>query len=999
MIKILAVDGHALAYRSYYAMNAQELTNKDGMPTGAVFGFFRNVLSMVKQIEPDNLIFVFDPPRKTFRSEIFPEYKSNRKETPDDLRFQIDEIQEIIRSLGYPLWVPEEEEADDALASLAEFVKGNKDKELYLATNDKDLFAVLDENIYMLRSGRRASEYTLAGKEYPVNKWGVTCYQMTDFLSLMGDSSDFIPGVKGVGEKSAAKLIAEFDTLEKIYDRLDDVKPASVKKKLENDRENAFLSKKLVQLRKNVKPPFHIEEIKVWDDEQYLKNISIFKEKELPSLYSDYEKLINRRPARVRNKKNEPKAVSENTDSEAKDGIKDGFLFGGFDQFDEKLNFYKDKTVIVKNQQQWETIENEIMNLHDKMICIDTETTSKMPMEASLIGISIAYYHENGKYSFEDKKCEENQSIRLVYIPLPFPLKRIPDIESKNDYSGVEDPEVFLKKIKPLLEDDGIKKIGQNIKYDALVLKNHGVSLNGIFSDTMILSYLKNPEKREHNLDDLAQKFLGVRTISYKQLTGTGKKAKPLIEIPMEQIAAYAAEDAGLTLRLYGHLVSVLDDARVKKVYEEIDLPFIQILNRMEENGFRLDIEYLNKIGVKYNKRIQSLEKEIFDHAGKDFNLNSPAQLAAVLYEDLQIPVVKKTSGGKPSTDAGVLEQLKGSHPIVDAMLEYRLLNKLMGTYIDPLPKYIHPSTGKIHSSFSSVIAATGRITSSEPNLQNIPVKEEEGRAIRKAFIPGDGCRLLVLDYSQIELRILAHYTADKNLVDAFNNDEDIHDRAAFLMYSRFFNAEKSRWSEDIIHPDLTPVIDYSILEKMKKTPEFSKKRGMAKILNFSIMYGVTEFGLSKSMKISREEARSLIQLYFDMFPGVKEYMNRAEKDAFEKGYSENYFGRRRNIPELDSKNHFKREAGRRLAINTPIQSTAADLLKIAMLKIQEFLEKNNHKTKMLLQVHDELIFDVPQNETEHILPAVKQIMETCVQFDVPLKVNGGYGENWEEAK
>lgn len=999
MKKILAVDGHALAYRSYYAMSGQELTNKDGMPTGTIYGFFRNILSMIKKINPDHLVFVFDPPRKSFRNDIFQDYKSNRKETPDDLRYQIDEIKEMIQHLDYPLWVPEKEEADDALATLAESIQKKKDIELFLATNDKDLFAVLYENVYMLRSGRKSSDYDIVDSNYPYEKWGIDYHQVTDFLSLMGDSSDFIPGVKGIGEKSAAKLIVEFKTLENIYQNLDSVKPTSMKAKLEKDQENAFLSKKLVKLKKNILLPFSLQKLKSWDDEYYLKKISIFKEKEMFSLFNDFEKIIKRHSSRIREKaqKNSDKNNSKEKAIDSSDSIQafEGLLFEESNELSEKLKYYKDRTFIVKDLKSWSIIEEEIYNLKEKIISIDTETTSTMPMEASLIGISLAYYHKNGSYSYIDEKSSRELTIRLVYIPLPIKL----DISSKEEYKKLENPEELMNSIRPFFEDSKIKKIGQNIKYDELVLKNHGISLKGIIGDTMLLSYLKNPEKREHNLDDLALKYLDVKTISYKELTGTGKKAKALIEIPLEDVAAYASEDAGITLRLYAELISVLDDFNIRKVYKTIDLPFIEILNRMEENGFKLDSVYLNKLGLQYKEKISKLEKEIFDLAGKDFNLNSPIQLAEVLYNDLKIPIVKKTSGGKPSTDASVLEVLKGSHPIIDVMLSYRLLNKLLNTYIEPLPKYVNSITSRIHTSFSSVIAATGRITSSEPNLQNIPVKEEEGRAIRRAFIPAEKHRLLVLDYSQIELRILAHYTKDKNLVQAFINDEDIHDRAAYLLYSRFFDSEKLIWNDEILHTQLTPEIDYEILNKMKKTIEFSKKRNAAKILNFSIVYGVTEFGLSNSMKISREEAKSLIHLYFDMFPGVKEYMDLAEKEAFQKGYSENYFGRRRNIPELDSKNHFKREAGRRLAINTPIQSTAADLIKIAMMQIQEMIDSQKSKTSMLLQVHDELIFEVPEEETKDMMPKIRKIMESCVKFNVPLKVNGGYGQNWEEAK
>gem|GEM_PF-108635 len=991
MKKILAIDGHALSYRAYYAMAAQNLTNKDGIPTGAVMGFFRNIATMAKVIRPDFLVFVFDPSKKNFRHEIFPEYKSNRKPTPDDLKIQIEEIQSIIRNLELPLWIPENEEADDALASLATSIHGQKEYTLYLATADKDLMAILGDNVFMLRAGYKTGDYEILDTEYPKKKWGIPHDRIMDFLALMGDSSDFIPGVKGIGEKGAAALVAQFGSLEEIYENLDKISAKAVAKKLEDDRDNAFLSRDLVRLKTDIKVPFNFTKMDRWVNPSLEKKIRIFKEKEIQSVYNDFEKLFRSYPVEQKS----PAKVKDSGNKEAADMVSppylDEGLFGALeDSLDKRIERYALATRIIRKKADWDVCEQEIRNLENPEISVDTETTSKSPMEASLVGISIAYYHPSGGLVMEN-----GSNIKLLYIPATF--SRPESIHP--DYADVDDGPILLEALREVLEDESIIKIGQNIKYDMLVLQNHGIDLKGIRYDTMILSYLKNPEKREHNLDDLAAKYLGETTIEYKEITGTGKKTIPLVEIPLRTLSAYAGEDAGIALRLKDILVPETEKSGLMDLYRNIDLPFIYVLNKMEKNGCLVDREYLKKMSVDFTEKISILEKKIYEAAGRSFNLNSPQQLASVLYDELGLDMKKKTSGGKASTDASVLELLKGEHEVVDRMLEYRLANKLLGTYIDPLPGYIVSSTGRIHSSFSPVVAATGRITSSNPNLQNIPIKEEEGRQIRRAFIAEEGFSLLVFDYSQIELRILAHYSGDTNLTDAFLHGEDIHDKAAYLLYRRFFDETKNAWSEDIIHPGVIPDIDPQILAQMKQTPEFSRMRSKAKILNFSIVYGVTDFGLSNSMKISRAEAKSLISLYFEMFPGIRKYMENAEKSAREKGFSENYFGRRRYIPELSSSSHNMREAGRRLAINTPIQSTAADLIKVAMIDIQKMLEKRGSKTRMILQIHDELIFEVPEGEKEEVFVEIKKIMETCVEFRVPLVVSGGYGRNWDEAK
>jgi DNA polymerase-1 len=946
--KFVIVDGHAMAYRAHYALISHALTNSKNEPIETTFGFYRMVFKLLKELSPDYFTLTFDPPGKNFRNEIYSEYKANRKETPPELKLQIQEIQSIAQSLNMPMLVLDGFEADDIIASLTQKFE-NEEIEIIVVSGDKDLFSLLRDNVFLYRPVKGVSEFKVFSGADVVSEIGVSTHEIVDYMALTGDTSDNIPGVAGVGPKTASKLINEFHDLDNIYKNIDSVKPEGLKNKLVEFKENAYLSKTLVSLKTDIELGMELENFAWLSKPDLQHKISIFRDKELPSIYDEAKNLF---PAITGS---EPEHKTS------------------------KINQHMQ---IVTTLDQWNEIAPVLNRL--EMLAVDTETTSIHPMEAQLVGVSMSWKIDDTYYS--------------LYIPVVFDDKH----ERHFDYQNILEGAVCLEWLKPVLENPAIKKIGQNIKYDCLVLLNHGVTLQNIFADTMVISYMINPNLRKHNLDDMAWRHLQHETIKYKDLTGAGKKAKELTELPLESLALYAAEDAEVTLRLYEILSGQLTEIKLDDLYQTIDGPMIGLLAVMEKNGILVDPAYLGRLEKTCLENLNLIETSILEFAGEKFNINSTHELQEILFNKLQIVSKKKTAGGgNLSTDASALENIKDQHPIVEKILEYRTTSKLLNTYIVALPRFINPKTGRIHTSFSQTIAATGRLASSEPNLQNIPIKGEEGNAIRRAFVAPKGYDLLSLDYSQIELRILAHYSEDEKLIAAYMNDEDIHDQAAYLLFRHQFEPENSTWSKtgDFHLNNEGSTIDHEILKLMKASPDFSQKRSQAKILNFSIVYGVTEYGLSKNLSISIEEARNLIALYFINYPGIKKYMNETIERTREILYSENLFGRKRTVEDIQSKNRFSREAAERLAINNPIQSTAADLIKIAMLKIQKLIEKENLKSRLLLQIHDELLLEVPENEKDHTFNLVKNEMENVVELKVPLKVSGGFGKNWGEVK
>lgn len=976
---LMIIDGHAMAYRAHYALANQEMLNADGMPTETIYGFFRMMAKLLQDYRPQYICMVFDPAGKTFRHEMYKPYKENRSPTPEPLKLQIDEIIEIADKLNLHVKRVDKVEADDVIASLVRSVGEEKrggsssppesELESIIVSGDKDLFSLLGDGVKMLRPKKGVSEFIEIDKDWAENELGVKIENIPDMMALTGDSSDNVPGVKGVGPKSAANLINQFGDLDKIYENIEKITSASVKNKLAENRDNAFISKELVTLKKDLDVIKSAQELRLAFDRPFGEKTKIFQERGYPTLYKQWMGLVQE--------------VGE----------------GGLDAFDGDTNQSGETPQIEVNahmkiiltHEEWIGVEKEISKC--KELAVDTETTGLKPMEAELVGISFSWQVKSEYHS--------------VYLPAVFDSKN----ERHFDYLSVPDGKEALEWARPVLENPAIAKIGQNIKYDYLVLLNHGVKLQNIQFDTMALSFLTDPNIRGHGLDDLCLRHFNHETIKYKELTGVGKKALPLVQVPLENLAAYAAEDAETTARLKPLLYKEVEELGLDKLYKEIDLPLILILAKMEENGICLDLPYLEKLRVEYAAKLDKIEKAIYQAAGREFNINSTKEMQQVLFQELGIVSKKKTGKGALSTDASVLESIKGQHPVVEEILRYRKVVKLLGGYLEPLADYINKKTGRIHTSFSQTIASTGRLASSDPNLQNIPIKGEDGRAIRRAFVAPKGAQLLSLDYSQIELRILAHYSQDERLLKAYRDDEDIHDQAAYYMFAAIFDSENGTWHdkrlvdgdglglEEIQQGANQGDIDLEALAKMKQTQEFADLRSQAKILNFSIAYGVTEYGLSKNLGIGQKEAANYIRLYFQNFPGIKRYMEDEIEKVRQSGVSENFFGRKRRLSQIHSKNRFHREAAERLAINTPIQSTAADLIKIAMLEIQKEIEGAGYKSKMLLQIHDELLFETPKEEMESFEKMAREKMENVVKFSAPLKVTGGFGKNWQEAK
>lgn len=916
-IDLIILDAHALAYKAYYALLQQNLKNSEGQPTGAVYGFFRMLFKILNEYRPKLIAITWDPPQKTFRHNLYKEYKANRRPMPEDLIFQIEVIKEFLKEIGFPIIILADYEADDIIGTLVE--KFNKKYKIILITGDKDCYQLLNKNVIMLRGKKGVSEFQEITEEFVKSELGILPEQVPDYLAIVGDASDNIPGVKGIGPKTASELIKKYHTIENLYEHIDELQP-KLRQKLLESKDNAFLSKKLSIIKRDLKEILEIEEEKLKVPNYLDQNVlNLFRKRGFQQIYKDLLKEFNKF---IESKK-------ENLDLFSVDSNKEIFK-----KYNEKTtNYY----FIYKEEDLKECID-DLKNFSE--IVIDTETSSLNVFDAKLVGISLCAQKNKAYYIsiVDSDSIFANKGIRI---------------------------EVF-KKYFENLNTDNTKFIGQNIKYDYKILKQYEIELKNIYFDTMVASYLLNPGIRQHNLDDLAIEYLGYKTIKYEEIAGEGKKQKTFDQIDPEKIYTYSCEDADITYQLYIILKNKLIEKNLYNIHNEIECPLISVLSEMELKGFKIDLKYFEQLSIDYDKKINQLVKEIYHYAGTEFNINSTKELQFILFEKMQLPIQKKTKTGY-STDQNVLESLKNFHPIIGLLLQYRKLTKLKNTYIDVLPTLVESKTGRIHTNFSQTITSTGRLASSNPNLQNIPIKEEEGKAIRRGFIAEKGYKLVSLDYSQIELRILAHYSKDEKLIKAFLNDEDIHTNTAINLFN---------------------------LPKEKITPEMRSK---AKIVNFSIIYGATPYGLSISLGIEPSEAKEYINKFLETYKGVKDYIDSMIAFAEKNGYVETILGRRRYIPDIFSDNKKVKEAAQRIAINTPIQGTSADIIKIAMIQIYKEIKNQNLKTKMILQVHDELIFEAPEEEIEQIIQIAKEKMESSISLSVPLKVDIGIGKNWAD--
>jgi DNA polymerase-1 len=891
--ELYIIDGHALIYRAYYAFIRRPLLTTKGENTSALFGFMRMIMKLIKEKTPRLLVCVFDSRVKTFRHEIYPEYKAQRMKAPSDLISQGETIRTLVEKLGISKLEMEGYEADDLIGTLAEKARGNGIKSV-IVSSDKDILQLVDDSTSVLVNRKGISEIEDMDREKVFDQWGVWPEKIIDLLALMGDKSDNIPGVRGIGQTSAVKLVQEFGSVENIYENIASVGSERIRNLLEEGKSGAFLSKDLVTIRKDVPIECQFDEYGIEEFPQK-SGIDLLQEKELFVIANE---------------------------------------LGGAPSQEKKTDQKSGTYYLIKGNEDFNKLKSRVREAG--LISIDIESTGTDPVTSEIIGISIS--------------IEEGEG---YYIP----------IMSKTTRAFGND---FLKtEMKAILEDGAIKKIGQNIKYDFVILLKYGVVMRGISGDSMIAAYILDPQTRRYSLDDLAVKYLDYKTIHYTDVVKD--KEKTLLDYPIDEVTRYAGEDSDIALRLFNLLEKKLAEEKLQDLYREIEVPLIVVLGKMENRGVRIDPGYLNKMSVVFGEEINSIEKNIFEIAGEEFNIRSTKQLAEVLFEHMKLPVIKRTKTGI-STDESVLEGLAATYEIARLLLRYRRLTKLKSTYIDSLPALINADTGRIHTSFNQTIAATGRLSSSNPNLQNIPIKEAEGKAIRGAFIPENGWQLVSADYSQIELRILASLASDQKLISTFRKDGDIHAETASMLFG-------------IGGDEVT-----------------ADQRQAAKTINFSIIYGISPFGLSKRLGISRKEASDLIEMYFTKYGGVKKYFDSVVEDAKKNGYVETLLGRRRYVPEINSQNRNIFEAAKRIAVNTPIQGTAADLIKKAMVTIDAELEKRGLMSRMLIQVHDELVFESPPDEFETLVEIVTDKMENAILFDVPIKVNISAGLNWEEA-
>ncbi len=919
MAKLFLIDAYALIYRSYYAFIKNPRINSKGLNTSAVMGFCNTLNEVLTKEKPTHIGVAFDH-GKTFRHDAFPEYKAQREETPEDIKLSVPLIKQVLEAMRIPILQVDGFEADDIIGTVA--TRFGADRiDTFMLTPDKDYGQLIGPNIFMYRP-RHGGGYEILGEKEVGEKYGIpTPAQVVDLLALMGDSADNFPGCPGVGEKTAAKLINQFGSIDNMLQHTDEIK-GKLREKVENAVEDIKMSKFLATIRTDVPMQLDLDELKVEQpDETKLR--AIFEELEFKTLIN---KFLNKGEAKPKTDNNQLDLFAENTTNES----------------DEPKNakFESIKTT----QYEYKLVENEeeLRQLCDffitkESVSIDTETTSTDANSAELVGLS---------FSVEEKKA--------FYVSVP---------------ANYDEALKIVQIFRPLYESDKIMKIGQNIKYDYEVLTRYGVTLQGKMFDTMIAHYLIQPELH-HNMDYMAETLLGYQTIHIEELLGPkGKKQKNMRDLSPTDIYEYAAEDADITLRLKNVLEPRLKELGVEELFWNIEMPLVRVLADMELNGVCLDTEALQDTSKIFTERMKQYEQEIYKEAGEEFNISSPKQVGDILFGKMQImDKPKKTKTGQYVTSEEVLQSLENKSPIVRNILNYRGMKKLLSTYIDALPKLINPRTGHIHTSFNQALTATGRLSSSDPNLQNIPVRTDDGKEIRKCFIPEEGCLFFSADYSQIELRIMAHLSEDENMMEAFREGHDIHRATAAKIW----------------HVDIDKVTD--------------AQRKKAKQANFGIIYGITTYGLAQRMDIPNSEAKELIEGYFRTFPKVQAYMEHAKEEARAKGYAETLFHRRRYLADINSRNATVRGFAERNAINAPIQGTEADIIKVAMVRIWERFKKEGIRSKMILQVHDELNFSVFPEEREQVERIVIEEMQNAYPLNVPLIADAGWGKNWLEA-
>lgn len=901
--KIYILDAMGLAFRAYYAIRTA-LTDSRGRPTNAVFGFASILLKILREHDPEYLAVVFDAPGKTFRDDMYPEYKATRQETPEELKAQFPMMQEMVRALGLPLFVVPGVEADDVMGTLARQAEA-QGMESVLVTGDKDMLQLVTAltKVFDPSKGDNGLWYTdVEVKE----RFGTTPANVIDALALIGDTADNVPGVRGIGDKTAAKLMSQYGSLESLYEKIDDLK-GKQKENLLADKEQAFFSRELVTIKTDVALDAGVEDCrrKPFDPEATIASLSTL------GFHSLIEKYLGK------------------LESAPED------------------HHYE----LVTTLEQLDALVNKLKSAGS--FSVDTETTSTDPMRAMLVGISISREANTGFY------------IPVGHQPDACHIMTDPDdLTSIVQYDQLPLNEV-LARIAPLLEDESIGKLGHNIKYDYVVFDRVGVVMRGIIMDTMVGSYLTDPSRLRHNLDEVSVQYLRRSLIPISDLIGKGAKAVTFDHVPLDRACEYACEDADVAWQLADKFSQELRERELVSLFEEIELPLIPVLAKMEMAGITIDTGVFSGLREEMAEKLATVEQEIFELAGRPFNVNSPKQLQEILFDELKLKPVRKTQTGY-STDVDVLEQLASEHPLPEKVLEFRTLEKLRGTYVEALPKLIHPETGRIHTSFNQAVAATGRLSSSDPNLQNIPVRSEYGRRIREGFVAGAPDLVLIsADYSQIELRILAHLCGDEALQQAFFNGEDIHRDTA----ARVFQVKP----EDV-------------------TPDM---RRQAKAVNFGVVYGISAFGLAKNLRIGNAEADRFIKAYFSQYPKVRTWLDETIETARERGYVLTMLNRRRYVQDLNSTNGAVRKAAERAAINTPVQGSAADIIKRAMVDLDKALVGTG--ATMLLQVHDELVVEAHKDNAEAVVDTMRRIMEGAVQLDVPLQVDVGMGRNWAE--
>ncbi|WP_112480125.1 DNA polymerase I [Vibrio variabilis] len=920
---LILIDGSSYLYRAFHAY--PETMSNGEIPTNAVYGVVNMLRSMMRQFASDRIAVVFDAKGKTFRDDMYPEYKANRPPMPDDLRCQIEPLHNVIRAMGLPLICVPGVEADDVIGTLAHQAS-QAGMPVLISTGDKDMAQLVDDNVTLINTMTNV----VMDRAGVVDKFGIPPELIIDYLALMGDKVDNIPGVPGVGDKTATALLQGIGGIKDLYDRLDDIAPLGFRgsktmaKKLTENKENALLSYDLATIKLDVEldctPESLLKETPNVDELTKLYGQLTFK--------SWLNELLEGGTGEVQAAESAAKRISSDDDAAA-----------------------MDTSAVKIDRSQYETIltEEQFAEWLEKLkaasvIAFDTETDSLDYMVANLIGLSFA--------------TEEGVA---AYLPVA------------HDYMGAPeqlDRDWVLEQLKPLLEDDNVVKVGQNLKYDASVIARYGIELKGIKYDTMLASYVYNSVGGKHDMDSLALRFLQHSCISFEQIAGKGKSQLTFNQIEMDQAAPYAAEDADVTLRLHQRINAELEkNEALNRVYQEIEVPLVPVLSRIERTGVLIDDMLLGAQSQEIAARLDELEQKAYEIAGEEFNLSSPKQLQAIFFEKMGLPVIKKTPSGAPSTNEEVLQELALDYPLPKLILEYRGLAKLKSTYTDKLPKMINPETGRVHTSYHQAVTATGRLSSTDPNLQNIPIRNDEGRRIRQAFVAPHGWKILAVDYSQIELRIMAHLSGDKALLDAFRQGKDIHAATA----------------AEIIGVDIEQVT--------------SEQRRRAKAVNFGLIYGMSAFGLSKQLGIPRGEAQQYMDTYFERYPGVMQYMEDTRALATEKGYVETIFGRRLHLPEIKSRNGMRRKAAERAAINAPMQGTAADIIKKAMLLVDEWIQaEGDGKVKLLMQVHDELVFEVESSSLGEIESKVQELMESAAELAVPLVADAGHGDNWDQA-